>query len=80
MDWKITLTEMPLNGVGEIRTETMTLHNVDMLGARRIAKMNCKQRGFTCFNMVEVGKEEGEHINMQILEQWLVLQAKVMRF
>ena len=54
MDWKITLTEMPLNGVGKLRVEKMTLHNVDMLSARRIAKMNCEQRGFTAFDMVEV--------------------------
>ena len=45
---------MPLNGVGEIRTETMTLHSVDMLGAKRIGKMNCEQRGFTAFDMEEV--------------------------
>ena len=54
MDWKITLTEMPLNSEGKLRVETMTLHNVDMLGARRIGKMNCEQRGFTAFDMAEV--------------------------
>ena len=32
---------MPLNGEGKLRIETMILHNVDMLGAKRIGKMNC---------------------------------------